>query len=188
MKPTEELLGTKYRPRGLWKDLSERLALHRRSITGLLNILQLPDEALDLADLWNVGLRQLDAVLTAPVETWNELVEATIAMQLSSSDVAELAKIANDYGIDEYTKALSYFQEVKMIVKPSGKRKRTQRPPAERYYLRIVKTVEGVNKYAQGDYGQIARLIVGNRPEQADDYARVLNAIARAIRIEMRRE
>ncbi len=188
LKPTEELLGTKYRPRGLWKDLSERLALHRRSITGLLNILQLPDEALDLADLWNVGLRQLDAVLTAPVETWNELVEATIAMQLSSSDVAELAKIANDYGIDEYTKALSYFQEVKMIVKPSGKRKRTQRPPAERYYLRIVKTVEGVNKYAQGDYGQIARLIVGNRPEQADDYARVLNAIARAIRIEMRRE
>jgi ParB-like chromosome segregation protein Spo0J len=188
LKPTEELIGTTYRPRGFWKEISERLGLHRTTIIKLLEVLRLPGAALDLADLWNVSQIQLESILAAPEEIHQELVEATITLQLPSSDIVELAKIAKEYGLKEYRKALTYFREEKVIIKPSGKRKRVQRPPEERYFVRIVKTVEGVSKYAQGDYGQIARLIVGNKPDRAQEYARELNALAKAIRAELRRE
>jgi ParB-like chromosome segregation protein Spo0J len=188
LKPTEELLGTTYRPRGFWKDLSERLGLHRTSIIKIMEILQLPDPALDLADLWNVSQRQLEAILAGPKEIQQELVDATIMLQLSSSDLTELVQIANEYGQDEYNKALDYFRTEKVILKPSGKRKRIQRSPEERYFMRIVKTVEGVSKYTQGDYGQIARLIVGNRPEKAAAYAEELTSLAKAIKEEIKKE
>jgi ParB-like chromosome segregation protein Spo0J len=186
LKPTEELLGTKYRPRGLWKELSERLGLQRRSITQLLGILELPDEGLELADLWNLGIRHLDTIIRAPKEIHQELIEASITLQLSSNDLDELVKVANEYGIEEYRKILEYFREERVVKRPSGRRKRIQRPPDERFSVRIMQLAEGVNKYAQGDYSKIAKLIVGNKPENAADYAKVLSEIARAVRSELK--
>jgi ParB-like chromosome segregation protein Spo0J len=184
--PTEELLGTKYRPRGLWKDLGERLGLQRRSITQLLNILRLPDEGLELADLWNVGLRNLDVIVKAKEAFQQELIEATIALQLSIADLTEIVKMANEYGEDEYRRALEYFQKEKMLIKPSGRKKRIQRPPDERFSVKIMQLAEGVSKYSKGDYSKIARLIVGNKPEEAEEYAKTLGAIARAVRAELK--
>jgi len=185
LKPTEELLGVKYRPRGLWKELGERLSLDRRSIIRLLNILALPEEGLELADLWNVGQRHLDVIVNAPQEYQEELIEATISLQLSSSDLVELIKVLNEFGEEEYRRALRYFRDERDTYKPTGKRRRTQRPPDERFSVKIIQLAEGVTKYTKGDYTKIAKLIVGNRPEQAADYAKVLNAIARAVRSEL---
>jgi len=186
LKPTEELLGTKYRPRGLWKDLGERLGLQRRSITQLLNLLKLPDEGLELADLWNLGLRHLDAIVRAPVEFRQELIEASITLQLSSSDLVELVKVVSEYGEEEYRRALDYFRDERAIKKTFVKRQRVQRPPDERFSVKIIQLADGVNKYSKGDYGRIARLIVGNKPEQAEEYAKTLGAIARAVRAELK--
>lgn len=186
LMPTEELLGTKYRPRGLWKDLTERLGLQRRSITQLLSILELPDEGLEIADLWNLGLRHLDAIVRAPESIQQELIEASVTLQLSSSDLVELVRVANEYGEDDYRKALDYYRKERTVGKPSGRRKRIQRPPDERFSVKIIQLAEGITKYSKGDYSKIARLIVGNKPEQAEEYAKTLGAIARAVRAELR--
>lgn len=187
LTPVEELLGTKYRPRGLWKDLSERLSLDRRSITRLLSILALPEDGLELADLWNVGQRHLDVIVKAPQEFQQELIEATIAFQLSSIDLSELLKVIDEFGEAEYRRALDYYREGRSKALSLGKKKRTQRPPDERFSVKIIQLAEGVVKYAKDDYSKIARLIVGNKPEQAEEYARALSAIARAVRSEMKR-
>lgn len=188
LKNPEELSGQSYRPRGLWKGLSERLGLHRTSLINLLNILKLPDEALDLADLWGLGQRQLEAVSKAPAEIQHELVEAAIALQISGTDLSDLVIIANDYGVSEYRKALSDLRKSKTISRPEARKARTQRPAVERHSLQVIKAAEAAEKYARGEYGQIARLIVGNRPEQAAELARTLSAIAKAIRDELRQE
>jgi hypothetical protein len=107
-------------------------------------------------------------------------------LQLSSSDLVELVRVANEYGEDDYRKALDYYRKERTVGKPSGRRKRIQRPPDERFSVKIIQLAEGITKYSKGDYSKIARLIVGNKPEQAEEYAKTLGAIARAVRAELR--
>ena len=61
-----------------------------------------------------------------------------------------------------------------------------RRPPMEKHTLRLVSGIKGIEKESRGDFGKMARLIVGNQPEAAHDLAGALEKAAAAIRDELR--
>lgn len=78
-------------PAGLWDRLMPIMQLTRPRMEQLLNILKLPSPLLDLADRHRLPERVLREVINAPSTQWEALLNASIANQLTSDDVAVMA-------------------------------------------------------------------------------------------------
>lgn len=182
LKDPEELIGATYRPRGLWDEMQERLGMTRPSILRLMKVVTLPERALERADRWGLGHRQLMSILNAPEEYQQELVDLTIEHNLAGSTLTRLVKLAGEADKSAYKKVLQRLRGEKTEEAKTALR----RPPMEKHTLRLVSGIKGIEKESRGDFGQMARLIVGNQPEAAEDIARALTKAAAAIRDELR--
>jgi hypothetical protein len=81
-------------PAGLWERISPIMQLTRPRMVQLLNILQLPTPLLELADRHRLPERVLREVLALPPAQWERVLRASIQNQLTSEDVAEIARPA----------------------------------------------------------------------------------------------
>jgi ParB-like chromosome segregation protein Spo0J len=182
LQDPEELIGSTYRPRGLWDEMEERLGMTRPAILRLLKVIKLPEDALERADRWSLGHRQLLSILKAPSEYQEELVDLTIKHNLAGSSLTRLVKLAGQPDKAAYEKALKRLRGDKSEEAKTALR----RPPMEKHTLRLISGIKGVEKESKGDFGHMARLIVGNEPESAEELAKALGKAAAAIRAEMR--
>jgi hypothetical protein len=181
LKDPEELIGATYRPRGLWDEMEQRLGMTRPSILRLMKVITLPEKALERSDRWNLGHRQLLSILNAPGEFQEELVDLTIEHNLAGSTLSRLVKLAGESDKSAYKKALKRLRGEKTEEAKTALR----RPPMEKHTLRLISGIKGIEKEARGDFGQMARLIVGNQPEAAQEIADALEKAAGAIRDEL---
>ena len=182
IKDPEELIGATYRPRGLWEEMEQRLGMTRPSILRLMKVITLPERALERSDRWSLGHRQLLSVINAPGEYQEELVDLTIEHNLAGSTLSRLVKLAGESDKSAYKKALKRLRGEKTEEAKTALR----RPPMEKHTLRLVSGIKGIEKESRGDFGRMARLIVGNQPEAAHDLAGALEKAAAAIRDELR--
>ncbi len=79
-------------PAGLWERIMPVMQLTRPRMVQLLNLLHLPSDALDMADRYRLPERVLREVLSAPQQQWQEMLQLSIRSQLTSDEVAELAR------------------------------------------------------------------------------------------------
>lgn len=182
LQDPEELIGSTYRPRGLWDELEERLGMTRPAILRLLKVITLPEDALERADRWDLGHRQLLSILKAPGEYQEELVDITIEHNLAGSSLIRLVKLAGQSDKASYKEALKRLRGDKSEEAKTALR----RPPMEKHTLRLISGIKGVEKEGKGDFGHMARLVVGNQPETAENLAGALAKAAAAIRAELR--
>jgi hypothetical protein len=75
-------------PTGLWERFTPIMQLTRPRMVQLLNILQLPNPLLDLADRYRLPERVLREVLAASKQHWEKLIQLSIQNQLTSDEVA----------------------------------------------------------------------------------------------------
>jgi len=129
-----------------------------------------------------LGHRQLLSILNAPGECQEELVDLTNEHNLAGSTLSRLVKLAGESDKSAYKKALKRLRGEKSEEAKTALR----RPPMEKHTLRLVSGIKGIEKESRGDFSQMARLIVGNQRETADELAGALEKAAAAIRNELR--
>jgi hypothetical protein len=78
-------------PAGLWEHLMPVMQLTRPRMVQLLNILQMPNHLLEMADRFRLPERVLREVLALPSEQWERTLRLSIQHQLTSDDVAEIS-------------------------------------------------------------------------------------------------
>jgi hypothetical protein len=180
----QELLGQKRLPDNFWAQLEERLGMHRVSILGFLELMNLPDESLNLADTWLLNQSQLSALLTVPGDVQNQIVRLVTTYDLPGPEIKRLARLAHIPGRSAYQNALRELAKAGGDEEPV-KHRRRQRPPIEVHMSRMFTTFRGLQKLTGGDYRGLARLIAGNHPQEAGRLAGQLEAAAAAIRAEL---
>jgi hypothetical protein len=79
-------------PVGLWDKIKPVMQLTRPRMVQLLNILQFPNNLLDLANRYQLPERVLREILTKPEELWDQYIRLSIQNQLTSDEVAEIQK------------------------------------------------------------------------------------------------
>jgi hypothetical protein len=77
-------------PVGLWDKIKPIMQLTRPRMVQLLNILQLPNPLLDLANRYQLPERVLREILAKPEELWEQYLRLSIQNQLTSDEVAEI--------------------------------------------------------------------------------------------------
>jgi hypothetical protein len=79
-------------PNGVWERMIPVMQLTQRRMRQLLDILQLPNALLDLADRHRVPERVLREVMQAPQPQWEALLRSSIQKGWTSDDVAEVTR------------------------------------------------------------------------------------------------
>ncbi|MBI9051183.1 MAG: hypothetical protein JEZ00_17300 [Anaerolineaceae bacterium] len=77
-------------PVGLWDKIKPIMQLTRPRMVQLLNILQFPNNLLDLANRYQLPERVLREILTKPEELWEQYLRLSIQNQLTSDEIAEI--------------------------------------------------------------------------------------------------
>jgi hypothetical protein len=178
----EELLGQKRLPDNFWPQLEEKLGMHRVSMLGLLSLLRLPEASLQRADKWRLNQSQIEAVLTAPEELQEKFIDLAVSHLLPAPELKRLARLASMPGRGAFEAALRDLEN------PRGdenKYKRRQRPPIEVQMTKMFNTFRAVEKVTGGDFRGLARLIVANKPKEAGELCKQLEAAAAALRTEL---
>lgn len=178
----EELLGQKRLPDNFWAQLEEKLSMHRVSMLGFLGLLRLPETSLHQADKWRLNQSQIEAVLTAPEDLQEKFIELAVSHLLPAPELKRLARLASMPGRGVFEAALRDLEN------PRGdenKYKRRQRPPIEVQMTKMFSTFRAVEKVTGGDFRGLARLIVANKPKEAGELCKQLEATAAALRTEL---
>lgn len=178
----EELLGQKRLPDNFWSQLEEKLGMHRVSLLGLLGLLRLPESGLHRADKWRLNQSQIEAVLTAPPELQEKLLDLAVAHLLPAPELKRLARLAQMPGRGAFEAAL---RDLENPGDDQRKYKRRQRPPMEVQMTKMFNTFRAVRKVTGGDFRGLARLIVANKPKEANELCQQLEAAAAALRSEL---
>ena len=178
----EELLGQKRLPDNFWPQLEEKLGMHRVSMLGLLGLLRLPEAGLQRADKWRLNQSQIDAVLTAPEDLQEKFIGLATSYLLPAPELKRLVRLAAMPGRGAFEAALRDLENPRS---EEPKYKRKQRPPIEVQMTKMFSTFRGVEKVTGGDFRGLARLIVANRPKEADELCHQLEAAATALRSEL---
>lgn len=179
----EELLGQKRLPDNFWPQLEDRLGMHRTSLLGLLGLLRLPEAGLNRADKWRLNQSQIEAILTAPEDLQVKFVDLATAHLLPAPELKRLARLAAMPGRGAFEAALDDLENPRSEEKQY---KRRQRPPIEVQMAKIFSTFRGVQKVTGGDFRGLARLIVANKPREAEALCGQLEAAAAALRSELK--
>jgi hypothetical protein len=178
----EELLGQKRLPDNFWSQLEEKLGMHRVSMLGLLGLLRLPETSLHRADKWRLNQSQIEAVLTAPEDLQEKFIDLAVSHLLPAPEIKRLARLASMPGRGVFEATLRDLEN------PRGdenKYKRRQRPPIEVQMTKMFSTFRAVEKVTGGDFRGLARLIVANKPKEAGELCKQLEAAAAALRTEL---
>jgi hypothetical protein len=181
----EALLGQKRLPDHFWPQLEARLGMHRVSILGFLDLLNLPDESLSQADQWFLNQNQLTAVLAAPRDVHNQIVGLIAQRGLAGPEIKRLARLAQMPGRSAFNSALRQLAASTDETAAASKARRRQRPPLEVHIGKVFNSFHGLRKFSGGDYRSFARLVASNHPEEASQLAGELEAAALAIRAEL---
>ena len=178
----EELLGQKRLPDNFWAQLEEKLSMHRVSMLGFLGLLRLPETSLHQADKWRLNQSQIEAVLTAPEDLQEKFIDLAVSHLLPAPELKRLARLASMPGRGVFEAALRDLED------PRGdenKYKRRQRPPIEVQMTKMFSTFRAVEKVTGGDFRGLARLIVANKPKEAGELCKQLEAASTALRTEL---
>ena len=79
-------------PAGLWEKITPIMQLSRPRMVQLLNILQMPNPLLELADRYRLPERVLREVLNLPPAQWEKALLLSIQNSLTSDEVAEMGE------------------------------------------------------------------------------------------------
>ncbi len=71
-------------PNGIWNQVLPKVPIGRRRVAQLIQILKLPSELLDLADLYNLSDTTLRDIISAPEVEWERLVIAAVQEKQAS--------------------------------------------------------------------------------------------------------
>lgn len=77
-------------PRGMWNRLQPWMDLSTRRMQQMLRILDLPTAILEQADVHRLPYRVLEAVLAAPPENQQDLVQRAIEFEMTGDEVSDL--------------------------------------------------------------------------------------------------
>jgi hypothetical protein len=178
----EELLGQKRLPDNFWAHLESKLGMHRVSMLGFLGLLRLPEAGLHAADRWRLNQSQIEAILSAPEDLQQKLVELAVSYLLPAPELKRLARLAAMPGRGAFQAALHDLENPRQA---DHKYKRRQRPPIEVQMTKIFNTFRGVEKVTGGDFRSLARLIVANKPDEAGQLCNQFESAAAALRAEL---
>lgn len=85
------VLDVKRLPQGLWSQIEGVMGVKRPQMVRLLNILAMPTNLLERADLYRVPERVLREILSLPPENWENALETAIQQELTNEEIADLA-------------------------------------------------------------------------------------------------
>jgi len=86
------VLEIKRMPPGLWDEVGEIMGLSRSIMTRHLDILRLPDQLQDVADLYRISERVLREIVALPDAEWEQAIEFAIEESLTAVEMQSYAE------------------------------------------------------------------------------------------------
>ena len=91
-------------PPGLWDKVSEIMGLSRSIMTRHLNILRLPNELQDIADLYRISERVLRSIVALPDTEWEHAFELAVEDSLTAREMQTYAESVEAKAPDRRTR------------------------------------------------------------------------------------
>ena len=160
-------------PAGLWEKITPIMQLSRPRMVQLLNLLQMPNPLLELADRYRLPERVLREVLNLPPAQWEKALLLSIQNSLTSDEVAEMGEE------DPHKKALS----------PAPPAKSAAQGPVRlatsglRRFSNTLNRLDEINRAQSLDEIADDLVISG----QAEDLLNLLDELKRLVRARLRR-
>lgn len=181
------LIGKKNLPNSFWPDMQSRFGMARQTVMGLLELLNLTDSALTIADEWHLTQSQILAILGVSKEIQDSLALLVVNHGLLAPEIKRIAKLAQGSdGGDAYWAAVDELEGT-AVKSPRGStlQRQKNRNPLEVHTSRIVTAYKGIEKISAGDYQNFARYITLTRSDDALRLAEQFEQTAQAIRREL---
>src|SRR5271157_1189769 len=167
------LARTQRMPAGLWERITPIMQLSRPRMVQLLNLLQMPTALLELADRYRLPERALRELLQLPKEQWERALRSTIQNNLTSEDLAEIAKPTSEYSNRPAHSAPSpNFQPGRVAT--SGLRR----------FANVLGDLDEISREQALD--EVADELVGTH--QAEGIMNLLDELARLVQIRLRQQ
>ena len=188
MLSPDQLTGKGKLPTGFWDYMLEATGAQRQAITYYLQVFKLSPKSLYLAHKANTSINALSEILKAPTDKQEEILDLAIKFTQPFPIIEELVKLSNSLNKEAYNRLLSEIARPaeKTITQGQNTDKGKRREPMEAQYVKSLSFIRGIKKTTGGDYRAVARLIVGNQPEEAktlaDEYRRLADAIDSEIK------
>ncbi|MAT43670.1 MAG: hypothetical protein CL609_15135 [Anaerolineaceae bacterium] len=164
----EALTGMKRLPNNFWEDIQRDTGKSRPQILRYLSLLTLSNEALEIADQWNLGINVLISIIEADDNFQNELVELAASYLLPKSDIERLVRLSRLPNKATYRQAVDTIKNPK---RDSKKNKVYSRSSSiESSSLKVLESISRLKKVTSGDFTSFARRIIGNvHPDQVSE-------------------
>lgn len=163
------------KPHKSWQTLEAIMSMSDRQMRGLLEILVLPTDLLQIADIEGLSQRQLLGVVSQPPEAWEDLILLAVEEGWTGDDIAEAVV---DLG-----------EEPAQTIESKPQKK--VRPAHEQAYAKVkafVKVLNGTTEEAAQVLGQVADEIATSKTaEESFEYLAGLTEQVR-LRLEGRQE
>jgi ParB-like chromosome segregation protein Spo0J len=90
----EALIGSKYKPRGMWEEIGEIMGMERQYMMYHTYLLKLPEELQHLADQYELSERALREIMSLPEPKWTKMISLAGKDNLSVPEIKRLGRSA----------------------------------------------------------------------------------------------